>query len=111
MGNMMDDAVGMLVGPEMVRTGEEGGAGGDVAVAATAVATAAAAAGNRASSSRAQAGVQGTVVGGLDDQAGAIHADEVSLSFYLVQEGEGERCRPKFVVLSSSAFLFLTTVE
>lgn len=90
---MMDDAVGMLVGPEMVRPGEEEGvAGGDEA-----------AAGSRSN----WIGGQGTVVGGLDDQArgggGAMHADEVRLYFNLEGEREGERCRPKldFVILSS----------
>lgn len=60
MGNMMEDAVGMLMGSEVLRTGDGAGKGGDVAAPAAAVGPA----GN-------------TAVVGLDDQNDAMHADEV----------------------------------
>ncbi|CAN0371440.1 unnamed protein product, partial [Ascophyllum nodosum] len=59
MGNMMEDAVGMLMGSEVLRTGDGAGKGGDVAAPAAAVGPA----GN-------------TAVVGLDDQNDAMHADE-----------------------------------
>ena len=61
MGNMMEDAVGMLMGSEVLRTGDGAGKGGDVAAPAAA---AVGPAGNMA-------------VVGLDDQDDAMHADEV----------------------------------
>lgn len=96
MGNMMDDAVGLLVGPEMVRRGNE-----DEVAGSTTAATVAAAAAAAAGTSIARGGLKGsqTAHGGAvttavaasgaatsDNQAASMRADEVRWCLAWCQE-------------------------